>query len=1280
MKRLLVFLATVFATVSIFAGSTGGPVLTSGGTGLTADSVLESHLKAVDSAVDEECLTYESTTGDFEWQSCAGTETNDLEGNPPPTIADTEVLIGTGAGTAAFSVVSGDVTLANNGAVTIGADKILESHLKAVDAAVDEECLTYESTTGDFEWQSCAGTETNDLEGSPPPNVADTEIYIGTGAGTGAWSAVSGDATLANTGALTIAANSVALTTDTTGNYAAGDGEAGNALTGDTATAFFSAGTIEHERGGLQADVNAYSGIVGIEAGSTLEINTSAEVATAIDDETGTGVIVYGTSPTIATPSLTMAQGAAPTPTAEGDLQWETDDDHILVGDGVDAVEFVPTEDVSGDITMTTAGATSLATDSVSDNEIDYTNVTGADLTLTDAGAITSSGTITATVGFDCVGASDCDYGSVDITDHTFVTDGTGTAEFVIPAGSIDSTEILDATILEVDLKAVDAAADEDFLTYESTTGDFEWHSASDVADSIAGAISEGSLTNDSIVEADLKAVDAAADEECLTYETATGDFEWQACGGGEWTDTGSIVHLNEETVDELVIGGTTEAGADIFLGVDGAAVFNEQGNDVDFRIEGASNANALFVDATTNAVSLGSDEASLTLAAATIDSRLSTHLEDGEGLEAEYAGHRHSATAGNGAVFYGSRSRGTEGSETAVQSGDLLTQFTAIGHDGTDYNLSASIKMKVDTTPGANDMPGQISFETTADGANTLTEAMRIDSGQFVLVLHGLDGIGAVDMDYGSADITDHTFTTDGTGTTEFVIPAGSIDSTEILDATILEVDLKAVDAAADEDFLTYESTTGDFEWHSASDVADSIAGAISEGALTDASIVEADLKAVDAAADEECLTYEVTTGDFEWQACGGAETNDLEATAPPTIADTEILIGTGAGTAAFAAVSGDATLANTGALTIAANSVALTTDTTGNYAAGDGEAGNALTGDTATAFFSAGTIEHERGGLEADASAYDGLIGITGGATYNQTGTTTQIVIFDGAGAPTSAALSGDVTMTNGGVVTIGNDKILEAHLKAVDAAADEECLTYESTTGDFEWQSCGGGGSSEVQTFTSSGTWTKPASGSFAMIEAWGGGGGGDATDNDGAGGGGGYNRRYMLLSALGATETVTIGAGGTAANPGNAGGTTTFGSHLSAYGGAGGGPTDGGGGGGPAGAGSGRTPGAPTMGISGTGYIQGEGGEGGAGSFGAGGHWHGGGGGSSDNGSDGGSSVYGGGGGGGGSAGGGSGGASIYGGAGGDGDTAGTQPGGGGGDTAAGAAGQVKVTVW
>jgi hypothetical protein len=45
-------------------------------------------------------------------------------------------------------------------------------------------------------------------------------------------------------------------------------------------------------------------------------------------------------------------------------------------------------------------------------------------------------------------------------------------------------------------------------------------------------------------------------------------------------------------------------------------------------------------------------------------------------------------------------------------------------------------------------------------------------------------------------------------------------------------------------------------------------------------------------------------------------------------------------------------------------------------------------------------------------------------------------------------------DVTINSTGVTTVGSDKILESMLKAVNTAADEDILTYETTTGDFEW----------------------------------------------------------------------------------------------------------------------------------------------------------------------------------------------------------------------------------
>ena len=94
----------------------------------------------------------------------------------------------------------------------------------------------------------------------------------------------------------TVAANSIALTTDTTGNYAAGDAEAGNALTGDSATAFFTSGQIERARGGTGADTSAYGdGIIGSDSGNaTIDIDTSAELRTALSDETGTGAAMFG--------------------------------------------------------------------------------------------------------------------------------------------------------------------------------------------------------------------------------------------------------------------------------------------------------------------------------------------------------------------------------------------------------------------------------------------------------------------------------------------------------------------------------------------------------------------------------------------------------------------------------------------------------------------------------------------------------------------------------------------------------------------------------------------------------------------------------------------------------------------------------------------------------------------------------------------------------------------------------------------------------------------------
>lgn len=226
--------------------------------------------------------------------------------------------------------------------------------------------------------------------------------------------------------------------------------------------------------------------------------------------------------------------------------------------------------------------------------------------------------------------------------------------------------------------------------------------------------------------------------------------------------------------------------------------------------------------------------------------------------------------------------------------------------------------------------------------------------------------------------------------------------------------------------------------------------------------------------------------------------------------------------------------------------------------------------------------------------------------------------------------------------------------------------------------------------VQTFSASGTWTKPATGTRVIVELWGGGGSGAKGSTAGGGGGGAYLRFEKPIAEFSATESVTIGAGGAAkavGGTGNAGGNTSFGSHGTAYGGGGGGTTGGvgGGGGGVFGAGS-SSNGAGGAGGS-TSTNGGTGGDGSVPTLPTASDWGGGGGGGNGGGgtSAGARSLYGGGGGGGGAQ---AGGASQFGGAGGaaasGGGTAGAAKGGGGGssnagNSGAGGDGYCRVTV-
>ena len=93
----------------------------------------------------------------------------------------------------------------------------------------------------------------------------------------------------------------------------------------------------------------------------------------------------------------------------------------------------------------------------------------------------------------------------------------------------------------------------------------------------------------------------------------------------------------------------------------------------------------------------------------------------------------RSTATAvGPAAVLALGRQNGTG----IVSDDDHIGDIRFASHDGTDLtHESARIRAAVDGAPGNNDVPGRLEFSTTADGAITPTERMRITSSGTVLI-----------------------------------------------------------------------------------------------------------------------------------------------------------------------------------------------------------------------------------------------------------------------------------------------------------------------------------------------------------------------------------------------------------------------------------------------------------------------------------------------------------------------------------------------------------------
>lgn len=91
------------------------------------------------------------------------------------------------------------------------------------------------------------------------------------------------------------------------------------------------------------------------------------------------------------------------------------------------------------------------------------------------------------------------------------------------------------------------------------------------------------------------------------------------------------------------------------------------------------------------------------------------------------------SVASRNSVVQFSRSTSNTIGTRGLIADGTTLGSVAWTGDDGTNYVAAATISAATDGTTGTNDMPGRLVFSTTADGASSPTEAMRINSRQEV-------------------------------------------------------------------------------------------------------------------------------------------------------------------------------------------------------------------------------------------------------------------------------------------------------------------------------------------------------------------------------------------------------------------------------------------------------------------------------------------------------------------------------------------------------------------
>lgn len=237
-----------------------------------------------------------------------------------------------------------------------------------------------------------------------------------------------------------------------------------------------------------------------------------------------------------------------------------------------------------------------------------------------------------------------------------------------------------------------------------------------------------------------------------ILYGNSAGGFNNVTVGSGLSFAAGTLAATGGSSGDVIGPASATDKAIVTFDGTTGKLIQNNSGNTIGttgntvisvtdntnaaLRITQLGTGNALLVEDSTNPdaspfviVNDGGVGIGTTTPAALLNLQGAATIQVDTTNNAQLIGTTYAANAtGNRVILRKSRS-GTIGTNTIVQSGDVAGQIIYRAADGTNYIDLASVNAEVDGTPDTNDMPGRLVFSTTADGASSLTERMRINS-----------------------------------------------------------------------------------------------------------------------------------------------------------------------------------------------------------------------------------------------------------------------------------------------------------------------------------------------------------------------------------------------------------------------------------------------------------------------------------------------------------------------------------------------------------------------